>query len=623
MNKALKLLIVLLMLGLFLVKTDTTNAQVQCWGGKSWSDDRVRCSSVGGVPVCEHYTVSGYEPCSWTFNCGWMYQDYIQDCMGLPSSCSVYTFIVDDMIGSSGCCVSNCNGKICGESGGCGVTCSTAGYSQWSAWSCGSCNINPGGCGTVPLYQTCTRTNACGGTQSENRVCGSTCNECGPYGSQNCGNWTQTYDCRSSVSGCRECGPYISAWSAWSACSPTTFTRTRTRTCSEDCGTDNCSGVSLSETENCRGTISGTLFDASTVSNCSTMASQPKIEGAGVTLTAQVNHSSSYTTTTNVNGAYTRGNLPVPDSYNLTYTVDENLWVANPPKLLCDGALTGISLSTQGQVVTRRVGLYRIFGGWFQTQGGDMSSEEGITVTIPSTCVLAANQASCGSVNIGGTIYTPLVRNLGADSGMIFSPVIDIFETPNAITTSNERSALSSYQGRVFDYGYYYAQTGVLPRESWNGSGKPAASEEGIIYLSSGNIVIGSDWNMGGGGVDEKLFIIHNGNVTITSNINVETGSYLGIVASGSINFASNVTRVEGVYMADALNIASTGNEGTEQQFVGEGTFVGWSSVSLNRDRGIVNNTAPSELFIFRPDFVIEAFDGVRLPITRWQEIEG
>ena len=122
---------------------------------------------------------------------------------------------------------------------------------------------------------------------------------------------------------------------------------------------------------------------------------------------------------------------------------------------------------------------------------------------------------------------------------------------------------------------------------------------------------------MGGGGVDEKLFIIHNGNVTITSNINVEPGSYLGIVASGSITFASNVTQVEGVYMADALNIASTGDENTEQQFVGEGTFVGWSSVSLNRDRGTTNNTAPSELFIFRPDFVIEAFDGVRLPITR------
>lgn len=513
-------------------------------------------------------------------------------------------------------CTPSCSSPYCGQPDGCGGTCSSSDIGNYSqtGYFCNS------GCGTQTCYNTYA--DPCGGWYWQ--PVGTTCTECGPYGSQSCGNWTQTYDCRSSVSGCTECGPYISAWSAWSACSPTTFTRTRTRTCSENCGTNDCAGVSLSETENCRGTISGTFFDASTVNNCSTIASQPKIEGAGITLTARVNHSGVYTTTTNVNGAYTRGSLPVPDSYNLTYTVDENLWVANPPKLLCDGSLSGISLSSQGQTVTRRVGLYRIFGGWFQTQGGDMSSEQGIAVTIPSTCILAENQASCGSVNIGGTIYTPLVRNSSSgDSALPFAPSINIYETPNAIASGNERSALSSYQGRVFDYGYYYAQTGILPRESWNGSGKPTASEEGIIYLSSGNIVIDSDWNMGGGGVDEKLFIIHNGNVTITSNINVEPGSYLGIVASGSINFASNVTRVEGVYMADALNIASTGDENTEQQFVGEGTFVGWSSVSLNRDRGTTNNTAPSELFIFRPDFVIEAFDGVRLPITRWQEVEG
>jgi len=91
-----------------------------------------------------------------------------------------------------------------------------------------------------------------------------------------------------------------------------------------------------------------------------------------------------------------------------------------------------------------------------------------------------------------------LVRNSSSgDSALPFAPSINIYETPNAIASGNERSALSSYQGRVFDYGYYYAQTGILPRESWNGSGKPTASEEGIIYLSSGNIVIDSDWDMG------------------------------------------------------------------------------------------------------------------------------
>ena len=485
-------------------------------------------------------------------------------------------------------CTPSCSSPYCGQPNGCGGTCSTSDIGNYSqtGYFCNS------GCGTQACYNT--------------------------YADP-CGNWYW----QQVGSVCNECGPYISAWSAWSSCSPTSFTRTRTRTCSEDCGTNDCAGVSLSQTENCRGTISGTFFDASAVNNCSTIASQPKIQGAGVTLTAQVNHSGVYETTTDVNGVYSRSDLLVPDSYNLTYLVDENLWVTSPPKLLCDGGLSGIALSTQGQTVTRRVGLYRIFGGWFQAQGGDISARDSIQETIPSTCVLPENQASCGSLDMGGTIYTPLVRDLGTDPGMVFSSSIDIFETANAITTSAGQSALSSYQGRVFDYGYYYAQTGILPRERWTDSSKPAASEAGTIYLSSGDVMIDSDWDMGGGGVDEKLFIIHDGNVTITSNINVEPGSYLGIVASGSITFASNVTQVEGVYLADSLNIASTGDELTEQQFVGEGTFVGWSSVSLNRDRGTTNNTAPSELFIFRPDFVIEAFDGVRLPEVRWQEVEG
>jgi len=43
----------------------------------------------------------------------------------------------------------------------------------------------------------------------------------------------------------------------------------------------------------------------------------------------------------------------------------------------------------------------------------------------------------------------------------------------------------------------------------------------------------------------------------------------------------------------------------------------------MNRDRGILNNGAQSELFIFRPDFVIEVFEGPRQPEIIWQEVAG
>ena len=89
----------------------------------------------------------------------------------------------------------------------------------------------------------------------------------------------------------------------------------------------------------------------------------------------------------------------MPDSYNLTYSVDENLWVANPPKLFVMIFKWNI-FKLSGTGGNQKSGIVSNLGGWFQTQGGDMSSEQGIAVTIPSTCILAENQASCGSVNI-------------------------------------------------------------------------------------------------------------------------------------------------------------------------------------------------------------------------------
>ena len=538
------------------------------------------------------------------------------------TSCNPPTGCIATFINCYSCtppCTPVCNAPYCGQANGCGGNCSSGDVGNWTqtGYFCES------GCGTKTCYNTYE--DPCGNWYWQ--PVGSVCNECGPYGSQSCGNWTQTYDCSGPVSGCTECGPNISAWSAWSACSPSTFQRTRTRTCSENCGTNDCAGVSLSESETCYGSVSGTFFDASLVSNCSTMASQPKIGGVGVDLTAQVSHSTVYSTTTNGDGDYSRGSLLVPDTYNLTYSVNGGEWISDPPKLLCDGSLTGISLTTQAQAVTRRVGLWRVYGGWFQSQGGDMAAKNGISVQIPATCTLAENQATCGSFDSGGTIYTPLVRDSvpvagTGDPGIAFSTTIDTGDATNAVVSSSGKEALSVYQGRIFNYGYYFAQTGRLERQIWNGIDRPITNPTGLIYKSSGNIIIDSDWNLGVSG-DERIFIMHDGDITITSNMNVAPGSYLGIVASGTITFASNVTQVEGVYIADTINIASTGDVLSEQQFVGEGTFVGWSGVQLNRDRGTGNNAAPAELFIFRPDFVINAFDGVRIPEIRWQEIPG
>jgi len=70
----------------------------------------------------------------------------------------------------------------------------------------------------------------------------------------------------------------------------------------------------------------------------------------------------------------------------------------------------------------------------------------------------------------------------------------------------------------------------------------------------------------------------------------------------------------------DSLSIESTGDTTTELQFRGEGSFVGWNGVSLNRDRGESNATEPAEEFVFRSDLMINAPIALKFSRYVWQE---
>lgn len=108
------------------------------------------------------------------------------------------------------------------------ATCAPCGEANnYCRWICDS-NTCAGAttCGAQACGSTtkdCSCTNDCGGTNTWTvtgltcRECGPTgcgvgaydcsnaCKECGPYETQSCGDWTQTYDCSGNVSGCKEC----------------------------------------------------------------------------------------------------------------------------------------------------------------------------------------------------------------------------------------------------------------------------------------------------------------------------------------------------------------------------------------------------------------------------------
>jgi hypothetical protein len=141
----------------------------------------------------------------------------------------------------------------------------------------------------------------------------------------------------------------------------------------------------------------------------------------------------------------------------------------------------------------------------------------------------------------------------------------------------------------------------------------------------------------------QSYIVFVDGNLTLSDPTNVEElikvseGGFVAFIVSGNITISNNVGNdtltdtkgnVEGIYIADGtLTVASKGTAaGGDERFVGEGTFVGWTTIKLDRDysdggaRATENNTKPTEQFVFRPDLVKNVPTSMKHPHTLWQE---
>ncbi len=495
---------------------------------------------------------------------------------------------------------------------------------------CGDCRDNGGGCG-YPGHECCDP-NQCGCINSCNDSGSGSCTlpgcgECNACGCTDCaagdvpGSTIGGGGSGTSDPECVENGPY----GEWGDCKAGCFCRKRDRTwdCKEGGTQRQTCGLNV---------ITGTVFDASTVDDCATYDSQPKAEGVLVTLRALLNQpeqglTSTFSSLVNVDGLYSFPNMLAPDTYDLSFDETSATWILDSPKLLCDGPMTSIDLRNRKETVTRRIGLNRIYGGWFQSEGGDIYGHDGVTVSIPSTCALAANQAGCNSYTSGGTVYTPLVAvpsygGTPGSSGMVFSRTGSLslggggLVAPNVVySEAGYNSVDSGYTGNRYDYEYFFRWFGHLGSTTWDGVGKPSGAVNSL-YTHSGSLTWSQSLDAG-----ERIVILNDGDVIVDTNIDVPVGSYLAIISSGGISFASGVTQAEGHYVADSITVESTGDAATDQRFVGEGSFIGWDGVTLRRNRGLTNNGESSELFRARPDLVINAPRGMRNPKITWREV--
>jgi hypothetical protein len=393
---------------------------------------------------------------------------------------------------------------------------------------------------------------------------------------------------------------------------------------------DDCAAYPLTETQTCYGQMTGIFFDASSYSSCPAnpglLPANLKISGGTISLSGTANYGPY---TTDATGRYTTAaTLLSPGTYLLAVNPGSATFVTTP-RFSCQGTaltLTGSTSSCLTQpcetapITTHDFGFWKTHSGWWQVTGGSVFGGTGITSDIPSTIPAAEQRLIRQDINSADGL------------AQIGTGTINLGTNPGASISVSGWNAASSYSGDNADYDYFMAKTGSYPRTNlntsvpaWNGTSKPAYTPTNGFqtYTYTGNPTI--NWSLAAG---EKVIYMVKGNVTVSGDVSVPTGSpsFLAVIASGSITFETNVTNVDGWWVGNSLNwpcVDTTPSDGacdkTDVQFVGNGSFVGWNSITLSRDQGGGNNNQPSEKFTFRPDLLINAPESMKQAKYIWR----
>jgi len=250
---------------------------------------------------------------------------------------------------------------------------------------------------------------------------------------------------------------------------------------------------------------------------------------------------------------------------------------------------------------------------WFQTQGGDIYAGDQIQSSIPATCIEEDNCFPILSLNSLDTANQPGSVSWGGED----NPQL----ADGTVSSANWQAQTGAYQGLRADYTFFRKHLGSQFEEEKMESGAYPGSGFWLTdpEKTGDPLTIGGDgWNIPN---DHQVVIVHKGDIKIQTDINITgtTNASLLMIASGTITFTGQVTSAMGVYIADNIIVQDDGD--TNQQFIGQGSFIGWESISLNRNLDFENNLQPGELFIYKPEFIYYLPDKVKRPLYDWHEV--
>jgi len=237
-------------------------------------------------------------------------------------------------------------------------------------------------------------------------------------------------------------------------------------------------------------------------------------------------------------------------------------------------------------------------GAWFQTKGGDVSSQGEISSSIPESVLEP---------------YFSLEQN-GYPGVVSFNSEATPFFDGGSVSSKGWLAR----QPLVFPFSFeqFYKKLDQ-PEVNWNGTddapfvNPPEKGETRVIY-SQGKATI-EEIELSSGG---KLIILVKGEVEIKGDIVVSPGSFLGIIANDDIKFDSSVGKAQGMFFSDGRILTGGG----DKQFLGEGIFYA-KAFGLSRSLGNRDSFEPAEIFTFRPDLVINAPYELYFSVISWQEV--
>lgn len=408
---------------------------------------------------------------------------------------------------------------------------------------------------------------------------------------------------------------YVSNWSACDA------NHKHTRTCREDCGTDDCAATPLEE--DCLGEVRGTIFDASNYGSCP--AFDPNT-GYLTGLPAGVGAASRSfgfsgiwpplsATTTDTNGNYAIS-VYAPASYSYDFSPLSDIYVTGGgPKLTCFSSVATVPSNpvdclTQpcSLVNDMSFGFWKIYSGWWQAVGGNVHGDTGVRSEIPAS--LATEMSLILPDPTAGNRLGFLSYGVPREADMLGT-------NPEAKVSSKLWERESKYDGQIYDWGFFDTRFNLFTKTSWSDGESVVYDDQGKGYQIFESDTSITSFNLSPTGTQKVIFLV-NGNVRVTGDVVVPDGAFLALIAKGTITFDQSVSQADGWYVGNSIAIPCTdlGGDGcdkTDTLFAGNGSFVAWSGFTLGRTRGLTNNSAPSEKFTYRPDLYLNAPNPVKV----------